>query len=99
MRRLGLRAKLALGFGLLLAMLVVLGGAAYLAIRKVTAATEEVNGSVKKREVITQVEVGLRKQIQSANDYVFNGDAGSLQGTERRKRMSNTNSGNWPRCS
>jgi len=79
MRRLGLRAKLALGFGLLLAMLVVLGGAAYVAIRKVTDATEEVNASVKKREVITQVEVGLRKQIQSANDYVFNGDAGSLQ--------------------
>ena len=77
--RLGLRAKLAMGFGLLLAMLVVLGGMAYTAIRKITVAAEETNASVEKREVITQIDVGVRKQIQSANDYIFNGDESSLQ--------------------
>jgi methyl-accepting chemotaxis protein len=78
MRHLGLRAKHAMGFGFLLAMLIVLGGMAYMAVRKVTGATEEANVSVKKKELITQIDVGVRKQIQSANDYVFNGDEVSL---------------------
>jgi CHASE3 domain sensor protein len=79
MSKLGLRAKLAIGFSVLLAMLVILGGMAYMAIRKVTAATEEANLSLKKKELATLLEVGVRKQIQSANDNVFNGDAGSLE--------------------
>jgi methyl-accepting chemotaxis protein len=79
MSKLGLRAKLAIGFSVLLAMLVMLGGMAYMAIRKVTAATEEANLSLKKKELATLLEVGVRKQIQSANDNVFNGDAGSLE--------------------
>lgn len=49
-----------------------------MAIRKVTAATEEANLSLKKKELATLLEVGV-KQIQSANDNVFNGDAGSLE--------------------
>lgn len=79
MGKLGLRVKLAIGFSVLLAMLVILGGIAYMAIRKVTAATEEANLSLKKKELATLLEVGVRKQIQSANDNVFNGDAGSLE--------------------
>ena len=79
MRQLGLTTKLAIGFALLLAMLVALGGAAYQAVRKVTIATERANTSMKKKEIATLIEVAVRKQIQSANDNVFNGDAGSLQ--------------------
>ena len=78
MGKLGLRAKLAIGFSVLLAMLMVLGGIAYTAIRKVTSATEEANLSLNKKELATLLEVGVRKQIQSANDNVFNGDAASL---------------------
>jgi methyl-accepting chemotaxis protein len=78
MGKLGLRAKLAIGFSVLLAMLMVLGGIAYTAIRKVTSATEEANRSLNKKELATLLEVGVRKQIQSANDNVFNGDAASL---------------------
>lgn len=79
MGRLGLRAKLAIGFVLLLAMMVGLGGVAYLSIQKVTVATEAANTSLKKKETAALLEVAVRKQIQSANDNVFNGDAGSLQ--------------------
>jgi methyl-accepting chemotaxis protein len=79
MGQLGLRAKLAIGFALLLTMLVVLGGMAYVALQKVTAATEEANVSLKKKELATLIEVAVRKQIQSANDFVFNGDAASLE--------------------
>src|ERR1700686_5916394 len=77
MGKLGLRAKLAIGFSVLLATLIVLGGMAYTAIRKVTSATEEANLSLNKKELATLLEVGVRKQIQSANDNVFNGDAAS----------------------
>jgi methyl-accepting chemotaxis protein len=71
--------KLAIGFALLLTMLVVLGGMAYVALQKVTAATEEANVSLKKKELATLIEVAVRKQIQSANDFVFNGDVASLE--------------------
>jgi methyl-accepting chemotaxis protein len=79
MARLGLRAKLAIGFALLLAMLVALGGMAYVAIQRVTAATEEANTSLRKKELAAQLEIAVRKEIQSANDNVFNGDANSAQ--------------------
>jgi methyl-accepting chemotaxis protein len=71
--------KLAIGFALLLTMLVVLGGMAYVALQKVTAATEVANVSLKKKELATLIEVAVRKQIQSANDFVFNGDVASLE--------------------
>src|SRR5258707_6646527 len=79
MGRLGLRAKLAIGFVLLLVMMVGLGGVAYYSIQKVTMATEDANTSLKKKQIAALLEVAVRKQIQSANDNVFNGDAGSLQ--------------------
>src|SRR3982074_3715589 len=79
MRQLSLTTKLAIGFGLLLAMLAALGGAAYQAVRKVTIATQRANTSMKKKEIATLIEVAVRKQIQSAKDNVCNGDAGSLQ--------------------
>jgi methyl-accepting chemotaxis protein len=85
MGRLGLRAKLAIGFGFLLTMLIVLGGMANVAIRKITVATEGANISVKKKELITQIDGAARKQIQSANDYIFNGDEGSLQRYQKAK--------------
>ncbi len=87
MGRLGLRAKLAMGFGLMLTMLVALGGMAYFAVQKVTTATEGANVSVKKKEFITQIDVGIRKEIQAANDYVFNSDESSLQRYAKAKEQ------------
>ncbi|MFZ3215303.1 MAG: methyl-accepting chemotaxis protein [Candidatus Acidiferrales bacterium] len=79
MRGLGLRTKLAMGSGLLLAMLVLLGAVGYYAIVKITVATEAANTSQKKKDLAALSEIAVRKQIQAANDHTFNGDPPSLQ--------------------
>jgi CHASE3 domain sensor protein len=79
MDRFGIRLKLALGFGLLLTMLVALGVLSYYAIFRVTSATEEANDDQSKERNCILTEVALREQIQAANQYVFNGDAESLK--------------------
>jgi CHASE3 domain sensor protein len=79
MNRLGLRMKLALGFGLLLTMLVALGGLTYYSGHIVKAATEEANGDQQKERNTILIDVALMKQIQAANEYVFNGDDASLK--------------------
>jgi methyl-accepting chemotaxis protein len=78
-KRVGLRAKLAWGFGLLLTMLVLLGGVSYYSLLRVTAATEEANNSLTRKEQATLTEVEVRQQIQAANDHTFNGDAPAQQ--------------------
>lgn len=86
MNRLGVRMKLAMGFGLLLTMLVVLGGSAYYASLKVKAVTEEANDDQQKERHTILIDVATLKQIQAANQYVFNGDAASLQKYGEAKR-------------
>jgi methyl-accepting chemotaxis protein len=78
-KRVGLRAKLAWGFGLLLTMLVLLGGVSYYSLLRVTAATEQANNSLTRKQQATLIEVEVRKQIQAANDHTFNGDAPAQQ--------------------
>ena len=79
MRGLGLRAKLALGFGTLLATLILTGGVGYHSTERVSAAAKDVSFSMKRKEAATAVELGVRKQVQSATGYVFNGDRPALQ--------------------
>jgi methyl-accepting chemotaxis protein len=86
MNRLGLRTKLAVGFGLLLSMLVLLGGVGYYSLLRITAATEDANGFLNRKQQCTFTEVLVRKQIQAANDHTFNGDAASLQRYSEAKR-------------
>jgi methyl-accepting chemotaxis protein len=79
MKGIGLRQKLALGFGTLLALLILTGGVGYYSTGRVIAAAEDVRVSLKRKELATAVELSARKQIQSATGYVFNGDDQSLQ--------------------
>jgi methyl-accepting chemotaxis protein len=79
MKAFGLRAKLALGFGTLLAMLILTAAVGYYSTGKVIAAAADVSVSLQRKEVATSIELGVRKQIRSASDYVINGDEGSLQ--------------------
>ena len=79
MKGIGLRQKLALGFGTLLALLILTGSVGYYSTGRVIAAAEDVRVSLKRKEVATAVELSVRKQIQSATGYVFNGDDLSLQ--------------------
>jgi methyl-accepting chemotaxis protein len=79
MKAFGLRAKLALGFGTLLAMLILTGAVGYYSTGKVIAAAADVTFSLKRKEVATAIELGVRKQTRSASDYVINGDEASLR--------------------
>ena len=51
-----------------------------------TAATEEANSSLTRKQHATLTEVAVRKQIQAANDHTFTGDAASLQRYGEAKR-------------
>jgi methyl-accepting chemotaxis protein len=79
MKTFGLRAKLAWGFGTLLATLVLTGSVGYYSTGKVVKAAEDVAFSLKRKEIATAVELGVRKQLRSASEYVLNGDEPSLQ--------------------
>jgi methyl-accepting chemotaxis protein len=79
MNRLGLRMKLALGFGLLLTMLVTLGGVIFYTGSRVKAVTKGANDDQQKELQTILIDVAALKQIQAANEYVFNGDPASLQ--------------------
>ena len=79
MKAIGLRAKLAMGFGTLLAMLILTGSVGYYSTVKVIAAAEDVTFSLKRKEAATSIELGVGKQVQSASGYVFNGDKASLE--------------------
>jgi methyl-accepting chemotaxis protein len=79
MKGIGLRAKLAMGFGTLLATLILTGSVGYYSTTKVIAAAKAVTFSLQRKEVATAIELGVRKQVQSASSYVFNGDQASLE--------------------
>jgi methyl-accepting chemotaxis protein len=78
LKAIGLRTKLALGFGTLLVLLIVTGSVGYYSTGKVIAAAKDVSFSAKRKEGATAIELGVRKQVQSASGYVFNGDQPSL---------------------
>jgi methyl-accepting chemotaxis protein len=79
MKTFGLRAKLTLGFGTLLATLILTGSVGYYSTGKVSAAAENVSFSLRRKEVATSIELAVRKQLRSASDYVLTGDQGTVQ--------------------
>jgi len=83
--QLGLRTKLALGFGVLLGMLTLLGGVVYYSLSRVASVTEEANTATQKEQLASQLEIATRKQIQAANDHTFTGDAASLSRYQQSK--------------
>jgi methyl-accepting chemotaxis protein len=79
MNRVGLRTKLAFGFGMLLTMLVLLGGVSYYSLLRVNSATESANDALTRKQYVTSIEVQVGKQVQAANEDTFTGEAASLQ--------------------
>jgi methyl-accepting chemotaxis protein len=86
MRGVGLKNQLAMGFGTLLALLVLMGCVGYYSTASVAAAGESVVFSLKRKEVATGIELSVRKQIRSALNYVFNDDQASLQEYAQNKK-------------
>jgi len=77
--QLGLRAKLKSGFGVLLMLLVLTGGFSYFATRNLISKAEDANQALEKKQFATFIELGLRKAMQTANDFTFTGDEAAVQ--------------------
>lgn len=63
---------------MLLSLLVLLGGVSYYSRLRVTAATEDANSFLTRKQLAALTEIKVRKQIQAADEHTFNGDAASL---------------------
>ncbi len=85
-RHLGLNAKLAAGFGALVAMIILTGAVAYFSIGRLVSASSDVTFSLKQKSAATSIEIGIRKQLRSAADYVFNRKESSLQQYQHDKQ-------------
>ena len=86
MGHLGLKAKLAAAFGALVAMIVFTGAVGYYSTSRVMGASADVTFSLKQKAVATSIELGVRKQLSAALDYVFNGNEASLQQYQQDKQ-------------
>jgi len=79
MRHLGLKAKLAAGFGALVAMIIFTGAVGYYSTGRLITASTDVTFSLKQKGEATAIEMGIRKQIRGSVDFVFNGKESTLQ--------------------
>jgi methyl-accepting chemotaxis protein len=70
----------------LLSLLVLLGGVSYYSRLRVTAATEDANSFLTRKQLATLTEIKVRKQIQAADEHTFNGDAASLERYSQTKK-------------
>ncbi len=86
MDKLTLKMQLAMGFGLLLAFLMLTAGFDYYATRRLVSAAEEANSALQRKELANSIEVAVGKQIQAANDFVFTGDPTALQRHDQAKQ-------------
>jgi methyl-accepting chemotaxis protein len=86
MRHLGLNAKLAGGFGALVALIIFTGAVGYYSTGRLITASTDVTFSLKEKAAATSIEMGIRKQVRSAVDYVFNGKDASLQQYQQDKQ-------------
>ena len=86
MRQPGLKAKLAISFGALVAMIVFSGGVGYYSTSRVVGASTGVTFSLKQKAVATEIELEIWKQLRGALDYVFNGNQAALQEYQHDKQ-------------
>jgi methyl-accepting chemotaxis protein len=86
MRRFGLSAKLAAGFGALVAVIVFTGAVGYYSTARRIGTLTDVMFSLKQKGAATSIEMSIRKQIRSALGYVLNGKEASLQQYQQDKQ-------------
>src|SRR5229473_5635 len=86
LNKLSLKMKLGMGFGLLLATLVILGSAAYHAIVVLDEAANEVARETTERELALSLETSAMKESSGIRGYLLSGDARMLERDEQGKR-------------
>jgi methyl-accepting chemotaxis protein len=78
-QKMGLKKKLAMGFGILLALLIVTGGYNYVTTIRLIAKVDKANEAMKKKEFSADLELLTRRQRRRAEDFLFAKDATALQ--------------------
>jgi len=79
MKEWSLKTKLAVGFGLILAVLASTGAYSYFAMLRMADAARSVNDDLIKKALARAVDIAVRRQVWAANYYTFTGDAAGLQ--------------------
>ncbi len=86
LNKLSLKMKLAVGFGLLLAILVILGHAAYHTIVTLDEAANEVDRKTTEKELAISLENSAMKESSGTRGYLLSGDAKMLERDDQGKR-------------
>jgi len=86
LNKLSLKMKLGVGFGLLLAILVVLGMAAYHTILNLDEARNEVDRKTAEKLLAISLETAAMKESSATRGYLLTGEEKMLERDERGKR-------------
>jgi methyl-accepting chemotaxis protein len=86
MRDLGLKTKMAMGFGLTLALLASTGGFSHYTTTHLASAAQDVENDMKKKDLATAIDVAVRRQIWAANYFTFTGEKVALQRYKEAKQ-------------
>jgi methyl-accepting chemotaxis protein len=89
LNKLSLKMKLGVGFGLLLATLVVLGFAAYHTILNLDEAANEVDRKADEKELALSLETSAMKESSATRGYLLSGEEKLLERDEQGKREIN----------
>jgi methyl-accepting chemotaxis protein len=87
-QKMGLKKKLAMGFGILLALLVITGGYNYVTTVRLIGKVDKANEAMKKKEFSADLELLVRRQRRSSEDFLFAGDSNALQRYESEKQQT-----------
>ena len=74
-RQLSLRARLRLGFGVMLSVLVLMGAFILYAGRSMKLAADQSVEAEQRKQFATAIEVGIERQMNAALDYTFTGSS------------------------
>lgn len=86
MSRLSVKAKLALGFGVLLAILVALGVASYHTIVVIDEAANDVDRKTAERDLATSIDIATMKESSGTRGFMLTGEEKMLERDEEGKR-------------
>lgn len=87
-QKMGLKKKLAMGFGILLALLIVTGGYNYITTIRLIAKVDKANEAMKKKEFSADLELLMRRQRRRAEDFLFANDANALLSYENDRQQT-----------
>ena len=86
-QKMGLKKKLAMGFGILLALLTITGGYNYVTTVRLISKVDKANEAVKKKEFSADLELLVRRQRRSSEDFLFAGDSNALQKYQNERQQ------------